>query len=664
MSFLLLRFRLHRALENRVVPSGLTVAVVALVLLGSASCPPSSEPPVPTGPQLIILSWDGAGDREVDRLLAEGRLPHLARLAASGVAATHSVSSVPTKTAAAFASLWTGSWGDVNGITENWVLREPATEHTLLESARGYSSEALKAEPLYVTAAKAGKRVVVLSATQSYPEWPHAQNLRRAGVPDGRYLSFSGFEHEIAPAAMLDASRLRPAVDGWDGVERSGKALELAFAVGDSAFRALLFDDPKDRTRGFDTVLVRQTATGDEAVLKPRQAGHAAGDDPAAWSKPFAVRRGALDGNTFFRLFELAADGSRLALYQRRANALRGAHTSEQRAAYMAAYPGFHDTGYHPYRDGALGTPLALGGDGTAEQRMLEITAFDTRLLVRATRFALDAWRPDVLLHYSQATDDAGHLWTGILDPDSPSHDPELAARLWPTYARIFEQLDAWLGVVRGLAPDAIVALVSDHGMAGTDRYLYVNRALEDAGLLARDASGDIDLARTRILAAESPFFLRVNQRAWKGGIVDPEDRAAVVDAAARALSAVIDPRTGGPAFPRVFRPEDFPEHGIRGVGDLYVDVAPGYYPKNGPSEVLVGPARSSWSEGNHGYWPERRDMHAIFYAAGPGLARGVVIPPIRHIDVAPTLARLAGFPAPPQAIGQVVEAMLVPTAD
>ena len=628
------------------------LAGLAALLLG-ASCPRPAET---EDPRLIVLAWDGAGDVVVDRLLAEGRLPHLARLAAEGVAAEHSVSSVPTKTAAAFAALWTGCWGDINGVTENWVLRRPAAEHSLLESARGFSSEALRAEPLYVTAAKAGKRVVVLSATQSYPHRPHAENLRRAGVPVGRYLSFSGFEHEVAPATMLDASRLAPAGDAWDGVRHAGDAREFGFAVGDSGFRALVFDDPDDPVEGFDTLLVRQGPTGTEAVLKPRPAG----EQPTGWSRPFPARRGELEGNTFFRLFELAADGSRMALYQRRASALRGAHTPEERAAYLAAYPGFHDTGYHPYRDGQLGAPLALGGDGTAERRMLEITAFDVDLLTRGTRFALATWRPDVLFHYSHATDDAGHLWMGLLDPQSPGHDPELAAETWPFYARVYEQLDAWLGTVLELAPDAVVALVSDHGMAGSARYLYVNRALEDAGLLARDAGGEIDLARTRVLAAESPFFLRLNERSWKGGIVEPGERDVLIEAAAEALLAVVDPETGRPVIPRVFRPRDFPEHGMQPpAGDLYLDVAPGYYPKETASGELFGPARSSWSEGNHGYWPERRDMHAIFYAAGPGLHRGAVVPPTRHVDIAPTLARLAGFPAPPQATGRVVEEML-----
>jgi arylsulfatase A-like enzyme len=48
--------------------------------------------------------------------------------------------------------------------------------------------------------------------------------------------------------------------------------------------------------------------------------------------------------------------------------------------------------------------------------------------------------------------------------------------------------------------------------------------------------------------------------------------------------------------------------------------------------------------------------MSAIFYATGPGLKRGHELAPIRHIDVAPTLARLLGIPAPAQSCGQVLE--------
>ena len=57
---------------------------------------------------------------------------------------------------------------------------------------------------------------------------------------------------------------------------------------------------------------------------------------------------------------------------------------------------------------------------------------------------------------------------------------------------RVFRQLDAWLGeIVRRAPPETVIALVTDHGMAGTDRDFHVNRALELAGLLGLARWGD-----------------------------------------------------------------------------------------------------------------------------------------------------------------------------
>ncbi|MCP4656416.1 MAG: hypothetical protein GY856_13465 [bacterium] len=637
------------------------LSVSLLALLGPALGDPALADPAPTpaSPRLVLVSWDGAADWVVDRLLAEGRLPHLARLAARGVAAEHSLSSYPSKTAVGHAALWTGCWSDCNGITANDVLVPPAAEHTLLEIRNGFRSEALLAEPLFVTAARAGKKVVVLTATQYHPPTRHLESLRRAGVPDGRYLTFSGFESEIAARAMLDAAALRPAGADWgDAPRRLGEARELRFSVGDTRFRALVFDDPDDPTDGFDTVLVRRQ-DGAEALLKPRPAER----EPAGWSASFRVRRGELRGNTFFRLFELSPDGSSLALYQRQANALQGAHTAEQLAAYQAACSGFYDDPFWGYRDGWFGRPLLDGGDGTAEDRILEIVAFDTELLKRGTRFAFTHWQPDVLFHYSPMTDSAGHSWCGLVDPRNPGHDPRMAAKIWPYYARVFQELDSWLGEIMELAsPETIVALVSDHGMAGVSRNFHLNRALEQAGLLARTDSGRIDLARTRVLAYDSGFFVRVNDRAFKGGIVGPEDRGEVLAAAAEALLEARDPETGRHVVHRLFWPQELPGLGIDGpwTGDLYVDLAPGYQPATELATRLVTPTRWPWGEGEHGYWPMRRAMHAIFYAMGPGLREGVLVPPIRIIDVAPTLSYLMGIPAPPQARGELVDRMLL----
>ena len=73
--------------------------------------------------------------------------------------------------------------------------------------------------------------------------------------------------------------------------------------------------------------------------------------------------------------------------------------------------------------------------------------------------------------------------------------------------------------------------------------------------------------------------------------------------------------------------------------------------------ETVTGPARLR-GEAQHGFPPERRDMNAIFYAAGPGWRRGVRLGPVRHVDLALTLAAV-GLPAPKDTTGKVVAGAL-----
>lgn len=615
-------------------------------------------------PQLVFLAWDGAGDRVVDRLLEEGEMPNLAALAARGARAEYSVTSFPSKTAAGHAALWTGCGPGCNGIVANSVPRIDAGDGqgTLLESRRAFSSEALTAEPIYVTAAKAGRRVLVLSATQSYPETPHVEALARAGVPADRYRSFSGFEHRIARGKVLGPLDFKPAREPWAGVpaEAAAGAREAELAVGDSRIFALIYDDPADSVSGFDTLLLRSGSRLPQAVTSDLLKPSAASSEPSGWSRPFKVRRGDRVGNTFFRLFDLAPDGSRLVLYQRKASAMKGAATVAEIEEYQAAYAGFHDEPIYRYEAGAFGAPLMVGGDGSAEERALELVAFDLQLATRGTLWAIDRWRPDLVFHYSPMADQAGHVWTAVLDETLAGHDPVLAERIWPYYARVFHLLDRWLGAIRShVGPDTVIAIASDHGMAGVRRDFFANRVLEEVGLLARTDDDRIDLARTVVLMpAFGEFSLNVNLRGpWRGGIVAPEDRETVLRRASAALLAVRDPETGAAVVERLFRPDRMPSLGLGGPrsGDLYFDLAPGYYARHGLSPRALVDTRRPWGGGEHGFWPQRRDMHAIFYLAGKGVASGVETPGVRHIDVAPTLCALLGIPAPAQATGRVI---------
>lgn len=637
------------------------MALTVLVLALAAASQVAAE-----NRRVILVSWDAGADWVVDRLLAEGRLPAVSRMATEGVRAEHMLAAFPSKTAVGHAALFTGCWADRNGISGNLVPLGPRAEHRMTETASGFASPALQSEPLFVSAAKGGRRVVVLSATQVHPVETHVAALRAAGVPPDHLVAFSGFEHQMAAPRVLDEEGLRPTGRGWTHLPRHrGRTRELGFEVAGIPFFALLFDDPADPANGYDSMLVRQGGRGDavpiEDVLKPAPGRQ----DTVAWSRPFRVSRGGLVGFVHFRLFGLDPGGSGVELYQRSVNGLRGTEDAAETERYLAAAGGFHDDAFLAYEHGILGRTFWEHGDGEAERRMLEIVRLDFEILKRGTRYALGRWNPDLLLHYTPMTDSAGHAWMGVLDPASPRHDPVLAARLWPFYAGVFELADAWLGdILAAAGPDTAVVLVSDHGMEGSSSVFNPNVALENEGLLKRTPADEIDLGRTLIAAPPGgDFYLCVNSTDRRGGIVTPAERSQVLQRARRALLGSLDPTTHQPVVTAVFDAADLGSLGIGGAlgGDLYLDVAPGYYPTPRLSDRLVEPVLSPVGLGNHGFFPHRRSMHAIFFAWGAGVARSRQIGPVTQADVFPTVARLLGVPTPPSVVGHVLGEALTP---
>jgi predicted AlkP superfamily phosphohydrolase/phosphomutase len=176
---------------------------------------------------------------------------------------------------------------------------------------------------------------------------------------------------------------------------------------------------------------------------------------------------------------------------------------------------------------------------------------------------------------------------------------------------------------------------------------------LRQAGLLALDAEGRVDLARTRAYYAPAQYVL-INRVGRTGGIVTPAEEDAVRRAVSQALRTlpsgtrqpivldVLDPRTPG----------HVPSFGGPQGGDLYLSVAPGYNlsPRlDGQAVETVRP------RGEHFLDPDRPAMQAAFALAGAGVAAGVDLGRIRQIDVAPTLCHLLGIEPPAQATGVVL---------
>lgn len=578
--------------------------------------------------KLVIVSWDGAPDYVLDRLLAEKQLPNVARLIRKGFRAESTIPAFPSKTAVCHFTLFSGTWPNLSNVTGNESPVMPRSEHTSLEGRSGFDAYTHATEPLWVTATKAGKKVLALSAAGSFPPEPDQQRLRDAKVSLDRYVEFSGFESQISPSTVVT---LDP------------QNLTRNLTLGETKLEVTA---ERDNRINFSCVVIRSS----DRVWRVRA---------NTWSGAILLTKGLFKGNTFARVFQLDPETGKSLVFFRAANAIRGTESEAETARYAEAYGGFHDGPTDLYQAGQFGAPITLGGDGTAERRLIECIRKDLEFAKRSFRYGWNHWKPDLAFHYTPQTDNVGHLWMGVLDPEGPNYDSALASKIWPYYQEVWRLQDDWLGdMMKAAGHDAAFALVSDHGMAGVGKRFYVNEVLRAAGLCSFTAEGKIDLTRSKAFSPPwGDFCVIANTTDWKGGIVPPAEADAVLQQAKAALLTAKDT-----AVTRVFDRKEAEEVGGGGPagGDLYLEFKPGYYPSGKPSDKLETWDPSPLGNGAHGFYPMRSTMRAIFVVGGDGVPVGRV-GSIRQIDVVPTLCSIMGWPTPPLVQGKVVLPAVAP---
>lgn len=100
-----------------------------------------------------------------------------------------------------------------------------------------------------------------------------------------------------------------------------------------------------------------------------------------------------------------------------------------------------------------------------------------------------------------------------------------------------------------------------------------------------------------------------------------------------------------------VYRKEELPTHWKYRhdrIGDLLIEAKPQHYIREAPRSVFQTRAPLGKKFGTHGYDPEKvMDMRCIFYAQGPNIKNGLVVPPFQNVHVYPLLAKILGLPTP-----------------
>lgn len=605
-----------------------------------AACTPMQTPdPLPRhGHRAILVSFDALNEARALETLPADAIPAFRELFQTGQCANWVTPAWPSKTSASHAALWTGVYGDSNGVSANSQPVLPRERHRIIELGSGYSAAALRAEPLWISEALKGRIVVAHHPTQA-PEPPGyptvsttdtapstARSRATTALASERLSVINGYARDPVDARIVTERDVRwePA-DRWRNVDwsrtrRTGRA--LAFAVGqdsvfglvarDSLAKGLLLSRTRD-ARG--AVFVRAAAAHRSTAAAPAELA-------SDFSSPLTVSTPGGPSSIRVRLFSLADSGGAFELY---VPALSELHTNraDTRREYLSAVAGWVGNGAGDlYRRGALGRTIPDGGDGTAENRYLETLELVTLGYMQGSGWAWRTKHADLVVDYFPVIDEVDHLWFGFASPVTPGVGDRLRDRIALVRRRGWQLADLRLRALMHLvASDSLARLfvAGDHGMRPTWRVFRPNVALRDAGLLASDSAGDIVARKTQALAPEG-LYVMVNGTDWLDGTVPPSERARVVRTADSALRAVRGP-DGKPVVTEtwIVTGKDSLGRGGPVGGDLYFETAGGY----AWSREATGPVIDSARIGaNHGFPSVSADMRTAtceWPAAGAG---------------------------------------------
>jgi predicted AlkP superfamily phosphohydrolase/phosphomutase len=347
--------------------------------------------------------------------------------------------------------------------------------------------------------------------------------------------------------------------------------------------------------------------------------------------------------------------------------------------ARLKAMPGGYEA--DPYAAG-------LGG-----RELVEQAQFWIRQKEAAVQELLGEGDWDLLFTVVQEPDPLQHKFWNLLDPADPRYDPARASALLPALHEAYRRCDEVLGARLALAEQgALVLVVSDHGFGRYEKLVYVNRVLEDAGLLVRarpprratsrlSARRVIGTARRLdVLGLERRLPNAVRERMARGldkalaapvdwaetrayagsgsgecvfvaGHVPAAEREEVTRRAIDALLAVRDPDTGQPVVEGAYRREEvYRGDQLERLPDVLIDFGERPYLA---SDRLAAPSLFDPLPPESGGGRHRR--HGILLALGPGV-EACELPDADIADLCPTLLHALDLPVPDDLDGRVLE--------
>jgi predicted AlkP superfamily pyrophosphatase or phosphodiesterase len=245
----------------------------------------------------------------------------------------------------------------------------------------------------------------------------------------------------------------------------------------------------------------------------------------------------------------------------------------------------------------------------------------------KAACFIFAQHRPNLLMYHTLTTDSNHHYY----GPGSNAGYVALAYadRLVGDLVETVKQ--------SGLLPKTTFIVTTDHGFKKVAHSLRLNVALKKAGL-AKASGPTLGQADAAVMSVGGTALVYVTDPARRTELLPLlKDLFSANEGIAQVLDGSAGPSLGMPD------PKDNPR-----MGDLILIAKEGYFFDNSAvGDAVVVPTHNYAA--THGFLASDPELRGIFIASGSGIKRGVKLPNISNLDIAPTLARLMGLKLPEQ---------------
>ena len=615
--------------------------------------------------KVLFLGIDSPVAPTIFKWAQEGKLPALKRLMDSGVFCENGLVPFPTITPPNWTSIATGAWPGTHGITD-FDVHTPGTP--LDVTHQGFDSRDIAAETIWEAGERAGKRSIVMNWPTSWPK-RMKEGYQIAGyglnITDWREgIPIEDLTSTLLAQDILLSTEYYPhfsevvwqKASGWQGVEHGPQALEAKVNV--NLWRPKIPVQPitwyvlVDKSGGsaFDTVVIARdkTKAGAYARLKVGE-----------WSPnvydTFETEQGPKQAATRFKLLELSPDAQQFRVYCPGIFSLSGWGFPAELEQEITSERGL------PTARTAYEAFLAEWIDG---QTLVEAYDLHHNWLVDATKTLFQKpW--DMYFLHIHTIDWIYHTFSVELEP-LLARNQELIPYYQDIELRLHQGVDRCLGeIIEAAGDDALVVVMSDHGVKARGHKFDVGSILAKAGLLAYvpEEPGDkaagletkgaglmpkvrkVDWSKTKAVSQRTVhIYVNVKGRDPQGIVEPGEEYEKVRDEIIKALLEYVDPQTGLHPVALALKNEDARILGIWGprAGDVIYAEDPRFGKEHGPYLTT----------NKFGFG----DLRGLIMFAGPGIRQGVVIE--RNVwltDLVPTVCHVAELPVPDKCDGAVI---------